>query len=80
MTIGVTYGEQDLTFFRKQRVAKYPLLEKSDMSSKMKMALLEKVTWENVILHILFLYQKTKKPYEMLCDLLDRPIFFIKKP
>jgi len=43
MTIGVTYGEQDLTFFRKQRVAKYPLLEKSDMSNKMKMALLEKV-------------------------------------
>lgn len=67
MTIGVTYGEQDLTFFRKQRVAKYPLFEKSDMSSKMKMALLEKVTWENVILHILFLYQKTKKPYEIKC-------------
>lgn len=44
MTIGVTNGEQDLTFFRKQGMVKYPLLEKSDMSSQMKMALFEKVT------------------------------------
>jgi len=28
MTIGVTHGEQDLDFFRKQGMAEHPLLEK----------------------------------------------------
>jgi len=44
MTIGVTYGVQDLIFFRRQGMPKYPLLEKNEMSSQMKRALLETVT------------------------------------
>jgi len=44
MTLGVTNGEQDCRFFRKQRNFRHPLLEKSEISGQINLALLEKVT------------------------------------